>query len=118
MSKVASLSIENKKTVIRQLCKILGRELPANVATETALDETIKELARAYRALLDGSDPVAIKVTAVYFGLPKYGHKNCWKIIRNDIEIVTQAEPDIEKKYCILCDKKLIPEVQPDAQTP
>jgi hypothetical protein len=60
-------------------------------------------------------DTVAIKATAVYFGVPGQGHTSCHVILTHKnwmgaLEQVTREEPDIEKKHCIECGKSLLKE--------
>ena|SRR6478609_6276334 len=55
---------------------------------------------------------VALKKTAIYYGIPKYGHKNCYRKAGEFflVDQVDRTEPDIEKKCCSACGKPLIQE--------
>ncbi len=50
---------------------------------------------------------IALKCIAIFYGLPAYGHERCSVGKRG--QLVTRDEPDIERKYCSACGKKLIP---------
>ncbi len=57
-------------------------------------------------------DTVAILDTAIYYGIPAYGHVNCYKQMEPTGHApvrVTMSEPEIERKHCSGCGKLLIP---------
>lgn len=61
-------------------------------------------------------DTVAIKNVAIYYGIPKYGHKKCLlSLVGNRVEEVTMQEPGITQLHCVGCGKLLLPE-QPAEQ--
>ncbi len=55
-------------------------------------------------------ETVALKKTAIYYGIPKYGHQNCYKQAGGFflVDQVDRTEPDIEKKHCSACGKPLL----------
>ena len=60
-------------------------------------------------------DAIALKYLTIYYGLPRYGHPQCfldrdWPLDHSRVEQVTRQEPDIEIKYCSGCGKPLIAE--------
>lgn len=57
--------------------------------------------------LADETTVVAIKHTAIYYGVPAFGHTGCADGIQG--QPVTRAEGDIEMKYCVSCENPLIP---------
>jgi hypothetical protein len=56
------------------------------------------------------ADTVAILDTAIYYGIPKYGHAKCYRQATAPIEHVTIEAPDITIKHCSACGKRLLPE--------
>lgn len=55
-------------------------------------------------------DTVALLHTAIYYGIPKYGHDTCYRQATPPIEQVTIEEPDVAMKYCSGCGKPLLKE--------
>jgi hypothetical protein len=55
---------------------------------------------------VDEQTPVALKDTAIYYGLLP-GHVECAQGKRG--QLVTINEPDIAQKYCVACEKPLLP---------
>ena len=55
-------------------------------------------------------DTVALKKIAIYYGIPKYGHTQCYRDAGGLflVEQVNRSEPDIEKKHCSACGNLLI----------
>lgn len=61
-------------------------------------------------------DTVAIKNVAIYYGIPKFGHKKCLlNLTGNRAEEVTMQEQGIMHLHCVGCGKPLLPE-QPAEQ--
>jgi hypothetical protein len=57
-------------------------------------------------------DTVALQYIAVYYGIPRYGHKRCFigrGIDHTRVEQVTRSATDIEIKRCIECGKLVLP---------
>ena len=61
-------------------------------------------------------DDIAILHVAVYYGLPTFGHKNCYRHIepsQHPLQHVT-GEATLAIKHCIACGKPLIPAKLPE----